>query len=184
MSEPPNLNQASSPSPLAPVAVFEFEFNEAFFIEMFDRYRRTTGSPRLMLVLRVAFTPLLLGCAVLAAVKGRPVIALYVGVFGLVLLFSSKLDEWLLRRGFRKSPFRNEPMRVELADEGLHAAGNVSSASLKWPAFTCVRRFPDGFLLFHGPRLFRWLPMCYLKSGSVEEIDKLLRAKISDYRNA
>lgn len=164
--------------------VFEFTFSEAILIEMFRRYRRCQKLRRyaafLKVVLGFFLIALIAVCVLAKTYLGASVIA----VFFALLVFAQRLDEWMIGRRFRKSPYRDERLKIQLSPEGFAVRGTITSAQLTWAAFTGARRFADGFLLYQGPGVFNWLPFGAIVEGTVDEAEALIRAHISGYERA
>ncbi|MEI7957814.1 MAG: YcxB family protein [Verrucomicrobiota bacterium] len=166
---------------------FEFLFSDEFLVEMFRIYRRSRPWALWWLVLKVVLAVVLLGlmvlliahCAFLPALGAIAVL----GIFFAVLLFAQRIDEWLMVRRFRKSPFRNKRVHIHLSTEGFTSKWDTGETRLDWAVFTSARRFLDGFLLFQGPGVFNWLPFERITFGSITEVDELIRAKIQDFKS-
>lgn len=169
-------------STLPPIE-YNIDFNEDHIVESFRRYKQQRPT-------RFWFMPLKVLCFVgLAALLGLClysrlwVPALAFGAFLMLLAIGPKLDDWLIRRRFRRSPFYGLEVSVCLSERGFASADAKSKVELAWSAFSGVRRFDDGFLAFSGTGLFYWWPDRALKTGTVAEVAELLQRHTSDFNN-
>jgi hypothetical protein len=122
--------------------------------------------------------------SVFAAIYDSTWMALFFIALIVLLLSGHCIDYWILKRRFRKSPYRNEHITITISDGGFHAIGGKSETKLTWEAFTKAAQFRDGFLLFQGPTLFNWLPVSGIVSGTPVEIDQLIRKHIKEHKIA
>ncbi len=163
--------------------VLSIRFTDDFFIEMLERYRRQHRGRGILLAVKIVAVALLLPVAVLVFTLGHTAVAVLFALFAPSMFFAHKISYWRTRRNFLKSPFRNEAVTMELSEEGLHVKSETGDSRLIWAAFTQVTHFSDGFLLFSGPGLIRWLPTYALDGESeIRELEKLLREKIENHR--
>jgi len=169
-------------------AQYRFRFSEDHLLTSFLRYRQQLWWRRSFLglkwVLAVPFAAALSfavygGAKVLAAVFG--------GIFGAILgalLLGWRIDAWLIRRRFRRSPFHNDEITFSISGSGSHVVGRDSDVRIGWSTFTRARRFPDGLLLFQGPGVFNWLPdAAAVELAGVKEAENLVRTYVADYRD-
>jgi hypothetical protein len=175
---------------MMPVA--RFRFTDAFYAEAFQRHQQAfPGTPNLRL-LRGGLA-LLLTLGVIVVVQSgdistvwrlaQPMVVIVLGLLLFFYLFGHRLERWAACRGFRKSPFHDELLRVEFRQDGVHAVGEVASVSASWGTFAKVVHFRDGFLIVEHGGLYRWIPIRYLEDpASLNELETLLRDNIRDHR--
>ena len=161
---------------------YRFLFDETFLIESLRKYRKQHGTRYASLAIKSIAGLLLLALAAFSAWQIDWWLALFFCALVLLMFNGHLIDYWLIRRRFRKSPYRNENMVSILTAEGLHAVSPQSDSRLAWSVFTKARSFSDGVLLFQGPGVFNWLPDTALSDGSRTEVDSLIRARVKDYR--
>ena len=163
---------------------FEFTFSESFLVEMFRQYRRSRKLARYVTLFKVVLGLCLVGviavCLFARTFPGACVISLFLAL----LVFSPRIDEWLVTKRFRKSPYHNERVRIQLSPDGLLVQCTKSTSQLGWTVFTGARRFEEGFLLFQGPGAFNWLPVNSMTEGTLEQAEELIRANVSDYKSS
>ena len=159
------------------------KFTADFLIEAFRRYRRQHRGRRAGLAVKVLGLLIFVPCAVALLCQGHLFLGIFLAFFSVFMFFAHRVDYWRARRAFRKSPFRDEEVAVELSEAGYHTLSPKHEMTLQWSAFTRVSHFRDGFLLFEGPAVFRWLPLSSLEDPSqAAELEALLRAKIPEHR--
>lgn len=178
----PPVNRSRGGQALCDMPIFEFTFSDAFLIEMFRRYRRSKRLAPYATLLKVFLGLCLTGLMVLCVHGKIYGAAPILSVFLVLLIFARRIDEFRMGRRFRKSPYRDERIRIQLSADGFDAKGTKSSAQLSWAVFTGARRLEDGFLLFQGPGVFNWLPLRAITEGTVEEAEELIRTNVSDYK--
>jgi hypothetical protein len=169
-------------------AQYRFRFSEDHLLTSFLRYRQQVWWRRAFLGLKwflaIPFA-LALALAVYAGSKGLA--ALFGGIFGAVLgalLLGWRIDAWLIRKRFRKSPFHNDEIAFAMSESGSHVVGRDSEVRVGWTKFTRARRFEDGLLLFQGPGYFNWLPdAAAVDATTVENAQRLARTHVQDYRD-
>lgn len=93
----------------------------------------------------------------LVSEKAYVLALLFVGL-SLLVIFSYKIDHYVLRRNVRNSPHGNKELIITLSEDGFHAKTEMIDTRLKWDAFTSFMCFDNGFILFQGPRYYDWLP--------------------------
>lgn len=163
-------------------AIFEFDFDQEFFLETFRRRNRASRAAGLRMGGRILVGLGIVGLvALLVSGNGRVELWILLG-FAVLILFSPQFDTWLTIRNYRRSPFQNERLRVCLGEDAYAVTGSISNTKLSWDAFTRVVPFEDGLLLFQGPGLFNWLPYSALTSGTPEEVVALVSSRVSDFR--
>ena len=163
--------------------VASITYDADFYVECLQRYRRQHRERRFLLVLK--------GFAFIICVPGVPVLlwqgeispALLVTVASLLLFFVANIQDWLARRSFQQSPFRDDLVTAEFTELGYHSTSSKVDVKFQWCDFTKVVHFQDGFLLFPGPRMFIWVPVCSIVDPTqVQELERLLAAKVAEHK--
>lgn len=158
-------------------AVYEFRFSEDFLVEALRRLWRHKRQ-RTFAAIRLVASGIMAMFAVLSLGFGQWWLALFFALLILAAYQGRRLDEWLARRRFRKSPYYDDPVRVEVSDDGLWIKGLKSDTRLTWEAFSRAVRFPDGWLLLQGPGVGNWLPDAARRDGeSNESLDELVQRR-------
>lgn len=167
---------------------YRFSYDSDYVLRSSERYRRQRHVYPWFIAVK-AFCGLglaaLLGVVVYGALNtgGNAVplvvIATVLGTFILLLVQGSRIDYFFLKRRLKKSPFYRDDIQVELSDSGVCVSSARSQTALQWSAFTKARRLSDGFLVFVGPTVFFWWPDAALTAGALDEVKRLLEAKIS-----
>ena len=99
------------------------------------------------------------------------------------MFFAHHVDFWIARRSLRKSPYCDEVITVEMTEADMHSRSARHEARLQWSAFTKAVHFPDGFLLFQGPKACNWIPLASLADPSqAVELEAILRSRIAEYQ--
>jgi hypothetical protein len=162
------------------MAEYRLHYTEAFLVESFERYRKQqtrfwwhsfklTGFVGIAVLLSLClYDKLLVPAALLAALL-------------VLLLLGRHLDYWFMRRRFRRSPFYNNNVLVAVYPDGYISRSANGTVELSWRAFTKVRRFKDGFLVFTGPQQFDWWPDAALCRGNLKAVEAIVRSEILDY---
>ena len=164
------------------MATFEFVFSEDFLIEAFRRHRQTKATVRYGRILKLFLGACLVGVMVFLAVAAKTLLGASIVLAVLAaLIFSPYLDEILIRRRFRKSPYWNDKLTVTLSAEGISSRGSKGGTQLTWDAITSGRKFDDGFLLFQGPGVSNWLPAKAMTEGTIREVEDLVGKHVVDW---
>lgn len=163
---------------------FEITFSESFLVEMFRRHRRSRKLALYATLLKGFLGLCLIGLTVMCVLAKTYVGASVICVFLALLVFAYRIDELLLRQRFRKSPYHDERIRIQLSAGGFTANSTKSNVQLGWAAFTGARRLDDGFLLFQGPGVFNWLPINAITEGTADDAEELIRTNVPDYKRA
>lgn len=161
---------------------FDILYSAGYLIESLKRYRLTRWWRQGWRGLEFLLAMALVGCGVFFIRAHFLVPSLIIGGLLGALLLGPPIDNWLIQKNFKKSPYRNDRVHVCLSEKGVIGNGAKSQTRLDWAAFTAARRFADGVLLFQGPNLFSWLPFEQMVSGGISELDELVRANIGDFR--
>ena len=136
-----------------------------------------------MIALKVLMTLPLAALAIFGFLHGPFGLGLFFVGLCFLLLFGHHIDLWLARRSLSKWAFRDETVTINFTDEGFHARSPKQETMLRWSSFTKAVQFRDGFLLFHGPASFHWIPTTSLAAPSdVSALERLLRDKIAEYK--
>jgi hypothetical protein len=161
----------------------EFMFSEEFLHQAVVEHGKIRFARKVMTVVKGLCLVCLLAISALLFFGMRNVGggSLFIG-FSLLLVFSRSIDRHLLRWRFRKSPYWNRRIRVELVEDGVRTSSELGDSTVLWPAFTRVVGLRHGFLLYQGPQVFNWLPLSAFQSApSRDSIAALLRAKAIRY---
>ncbi len=167
-------------------------YNEDHIFSSIEQYRRQRRVYPWFIAVKVACA---LGLAALLAIiiygvvtsigKTGPLV-LIAGVpvfFLLLLVLGSRIDNFFLKRRLKKSPFYGDEIIIDISDSGVAVSTPRSQAALQWSVFTTARRLGAGFLVFTGPTAFDWWPDAALAGGTLNEVERLLRANIADYES-
>ena len=154
---------------------YNITFDDAFIVEMVRRYRQVHKWRSLRLALKWLAGAFLAFAVVSSLVQQWwGVAAMWAVALG-VLVASPRIDYWLAKRRWRKSPSRGEKVHMSLGPGGVHSIGRTHDSQLAWTAFSQAVSLPDGMLLYQGPHLFQWLPDSALIAGTREEVEAILR---------
>lgn len=159
------------------------QFTDDFVVDALRHYRLQHRARCPMMVLKALMTVPLAALAVSGFLYGPFALGLFFVGLCFLLLFGHYIDLWLARRSLRKWAFRDETVAIKFTDEGFHASSPKQDTTLRWSSFTRAVHFRDGFLLFHGPSSFHWIPVSSL-AGSVEVagLEQLLKDKITEHK--
>lgn len=166
-------------------AEYKFLFSEEHVLTACLRYRQQIWWRRPFLTMKWLLVAIFCIPLIIAIHQGIQVLTmLCCAVLGSLLL-GWRIDAWIIRKRFRKSPYHNDNVEFTLSENGAHSVGQSSEVRIAWRNFTKVRRFRDGLLVFQGPHLFHWLPdAAAVDSTALDVAEKLLRAHVRDYRDA
>lgn len=156
---------------------------EDYLVECAQRYRTQSPNRIWVLPLKAIGFLGLAGLTVVGISAKSFSMAAIPGFFLLLLLAGPRFDYWLMKRRFRRSPFRDDVLLVDLSEAGYKSEANSGKAEIPWRTFTKGRRFDDGFLLFIGQSQFHWWPDSALIEGSASDVDKLLRMSEVSFAN-
>jgi hypothetical protein len=163
--------------------IASIQYDSDFYIESLKRYRLQHGGRRFGLVVKFLGIIILTPVAVSLFWQGYYFWGLVITALVILAFISHRIDYWIIRRAFRKSPFRDELVIIEFTESGFHATSPIQDIKLQWPAFTKVVHFPDGFLLFQGPRTVNWIPFSAIPDmQQAQELENLLRAKVGNHQ--
>lgn len=167
-----------SPAPIQ----YRFQFSEDHLLTAFLRCQQQARWWRPLFWIRLGLGAVVGLFVVFLLGRGRFVPAAIFGSIAAALCFFGRLNAWLLRRRFRRSPYHDDPITFSLSEGGAHAVGRDSDIRIGWATFTRARRFEDGLLLFQGPGVCNWLPDSAADAATVTAAQALVRAHIRDYR--
>ena len=167
-------------------------YDEEFVTDAASHYRgRRKVYPWFIVVKALCFlglTALLVVCLVLAvqavgrgASGGVFLVSLVPALFIFLLMLGPRVDYALMRRRLKKSPFYGGEAHICVAESGVSVRTPRSDLSLSWAAFTHVKRLANGFMLFSGPDSWYWWPDSALASGTVGDVERLLRISVPSY---
>jgi len=160
---------------------YRFNANERYFEEAFARYYSQLQIRKFFAAVKWIGIVVLSAAAAMAFIQQKWLGVAFLAAFIAVLLYSQRIDRFVRSRQLRRSPFINEDVDIILTDAGFEATSPSTSLRLAWSAFTSAVRFSDGWLLFSGPRLFRWLPDSSSITGSAGlEFEPLVRKHIAN----
>jgi hypothetical protein len=162
-------------------AEYRFRFGQEFLLTALSKYRRQLWWYAWYRALKLIAGLTLLTLVGVCLYTQAPFPALFLGAFVLLLAFAARLDNWLVHRRFRKSPYYDDDMVVRLSDDGVFLRGRAAETRLEWSIITKARRFADGLLLFQGPHLFNWLPDAASDPASCLEAEALVKDRVRDY---
>src|SRR5438477_12311745 len=103
---------------------------------MLQRYRRQQRARFLHLGTRLLLFTLLEINAVWMLWHEQIVAGLFLAVVGGTMLLAQRVQNWITRWSFRKSPYRDEHLTIELTDEGYRAHSPKQDVRLNWSVFT------------------------------------------------
>ena len=158
-----------------------FKLDDDYLMEAVRKYRRQHWSRCSFLAVKLPASLILAGLAVWAVTRQSWGLAVLFSTLIALLLCAHFLDYCIIRRRFRKSPYRGEYFTVILSADGYHSTGVKSDVRLTWDAFTKACRFNNGFLIFQGPGGYNWLPVSAIVKGSALELEDLVRDHIKNY---
>jgi FlaA1/EpsC-like NDP-sugar epimerase len=163
------------------MAKYEFLFDAAFLLQAARKNWKQARTRYVLPVFKLIVGLILLASVVLTVAEQEYAATVFFAVLLAALSVSRWLDRWLIKRRFRKSPYRNDEVVITLTDEGVHTVDSKSETKWAWSACTKALRCPDGFLLYQGPGVFNWLPDTALIEGAIAEVESLLEANVDDY---
>jgi hypothetical protein len=163
------------------MAEYSFRFTEQHLVTTASRLRQQARSRFWRSPLKLICFIGLGGLFVLCAYNLIVMPSVVFGVFLVLLAAGPRLDYWVMKWRFRSSPFYNSDIHVSVTSKGYVATDTKSRVELAWSAFTKATRFPDGFLVLSGPHLSFWWPDAGLTSGSISEVESLLRGNVAEY---
>lgn len=172
---------------------YQVTYNEGHVLSSVDRYRRQKRVYPWFIITKVVCA---LGLsALLAAIvcgvvstRGQAVplilIAVVISIFLALLLQGPRLDYFFLKRRLQKSSFYGDDTRIGVSDSGVFISTPKSQTVLQWSAFTKATRVSGGFLVFSAPAVLYWWPDEAITTGTVDEVENLVKANIGLYEPA
>lgn len=163
------------------MAEYEYQFTEQHLVASASRYRQQAAARLWLFIFK------LVGIVGAAALLGLCLYSRLVwpsAIFAILIVLLAlgpRIDYWVMKRRFRRSPFYNGDVRVWISSSGVVSSDPQCKVELAWSAFTEAHRFPDGFLVLFGPQQFYWWPDSALRDGSVSEVESLLSGHVVRY---
>lgn len=99
-----------------------------------------------------------------------------------IIVWSSRIDCWLLARRVRKMPLTGETVDVTLDSDGFRSTTPSSEGRVAWHGFYKGVLYSDGLLLLAGPGVFHWLPDAALVQGTAVEVRELVGRHVAVVR--
>lgn len=165
-----------------PSARFVLVADEAYFDEAFVRFRRQLRWRIWMWVATFFLALVVATVAAWSVFQGHAVTATCMILLAVFVVVSPWIDRWLVRRHVRKLPHCGDTLTITLSEQGLHSTAARAEGHLQWSCFTKARRFPDGLMLFQGPRIYHWLPDRSADPDGPQTAEELARAQLADFR--
>lgn len=82
---------------------------------------------------------------------------------------------------YRATVLENALVRVVVDPEGFEVFTASTHTRSRWSVITKARVFPDGLLLFEGPRSYRWFPDSSLTGAGRDAVESLIKPRVADY---
>jgi hypothetical protein len=159
---------------------YHIPFDDAFLVEMLGRHRRTKS--RRMIAVKGFLGCFLVVAAISSLMQGWLGMAAFWAFLVVAMLYSHRIDYWLARRRFLRSPLCGGIVTLTVGPEGVHTVSNFHDSRVAWTAYTSAYMFSDGMLLYQGPGVFQWLPDRLLMSGTRAGAESIVRTRINDVR--
>jgi len=160
------------------MAEYLIHFDDGFLIRSFRRHWALQPSRIAFKVVKACAAVLLAVGCLSSAAQGWAGMAIFWAILIVVLLMSHQVDYWLMRRRFRRSPYRGETVRLSVEPEGVHSVAGTHDARFQWSAYTRAIGLPDGIMLYQGPSVFQWLPDASLVSGNHRDVEQVVRSHV------
>lgn len=162
-----------------------FVFSSDHLIETLTRYRSQRFGRWIWNWLRYAAAFVFLVVAVAALFVPQYGASVFMLTSAVFMFFPHKIDDFLAKRNFRKSPHHNTQQMIQLSDDGLYSKSEVQESTLKWTAFSRAVIFHDGVLIFQGPKMVHWLPdRVFEHERDAIDLRKLVESKLDHKRQA
>ncbi|WP_197138574.1 YcxB family protein [Crateriforma conspicua] len=157
-----------------------FVFSPEHLIETLTRYRSQHLGRRIWRWVRYAAALVFLLVTVVGLFIPQYVASIFMLALAVFMFFPHKVDDFLARRNFHKSPHCNTLQTVRFTDEGLHSSSENQDSTLKWTAFSRAVVFNDGVLIFQGPKMVHWFPDNILdRKGDAESLRNLVESNLT-----
>ena len=152
------LMESENPT-LAPVEA-ELVYTERHLMDSLNRMRSQSSGRRLWTWLR--YVPAsIFGAVAIGALIAQHFLTAIVMISLVVLCFLSKgIDDYLAKRTFKKSAFRDVKYTLKISHEGFDAESEIDQSTVKWSVFSNAVFFNDGILLQHVSKMVTWIPDC------------------------
>ncbi len=173
------------------IATARFIFTQDHFMETLNRIRSQSRLRRAWLWFRyIPVTFFMLGALMIlfaplvsSPIDRAPSFLMSLSMFAFLLALSvlcyvpHKFDDFLLKRQFKKSPFRDAEYEFTISQEGFAAVSDVDKSVTKWPVFSGVVVFDDGLLLCRVGNAANWLPRDAFEDNNYENAIKILSSR-------
>jgi hypothetical protein len=103
---------------------------------------------------------------------------LMVSPFIILLLVSPWLDYALSKRRIKKSRLFNDTIKFSISSEGCKAISSHSNSQYDWHCITNATRLKDGVILFFSKTQLIWLPDSLIKTGSVNQLNDIIKSNV------
>ena len=160
----------------------EFTFDESFLMESHARFKRQRNRRTRVIVPGVIAVVFLMLASIFLIYSGEAGMGITPILFMAVAVSALMYEPWSIKRQMRKSPFNDQKIELKFSEESFEAISPIAKSSLKWRLFTKVAHFSDAVLLFQGPQEFNWIPYDTLIAGSADQLEDLLRRKITEHQ--
>ena len=158
--------------------------DEAYYDVAYDRFRRQHPFRRYADIIKWIGLAVFGACLIAVTIRRVWLPVATLGTFVALIWFSPQIERFLRMRQLRRSPYLNQYAVLTFSDDGMEAQSTLSNSTGSWGNFTRATRFPDGWLLFMGPQLFRWMPDSALVSGATPlDVESLIRNHVDDVRH-
>ncbi|TWT66107.1 YcxB family protein [Allorhodopirellula solitaria] len=154
-------------------------FTADHLLETLSRYRSQHLGRRIWTWFRFAIAIMLLAAALVGLFVPQYIASAVMFAMAVFMFFPHKIDNFFARRNFRRSPYCNTEHTMRFSDQGLESSSDVQESTLKWGAFSQAVIFPDGILIFQGPKMVHWIPDDSLqRSSDAERLRELVTSKL------
>jgi hypothetical protein len=169
--EPPTTDDRRDPPTIIAAAGREVQalipHSDDYLIESITRLRSLSRFRTFALRSRVVLIPFFLVCGVGGAlVTGNfiPMIVLF--FFILPMFFATSIDNYIILRRFRSSPYRNKSSLVTLSADGATHRLDDQTSKVPWHDYGTAHQLPDGVLVLDRNRSTLWIPFRLLVDPS------------------
>jgi hypothetical protein len=167
------------------VIVAQLKISADWLADAYRQQEKIRVARKILTSIKVLCLVMMVALDALLVAKALYIPALVTVSLTLLLIFSRSFDRYVLARRRKSSPFWNKTVRVEMDDDGFRESSDLISSEVRWDAFTRCVALPDGFLLYHGPTIWRWLPFsAFVDNPSPELVREFLKSKVRKYERA
>ncbi len=112
----------------------------------------------------------------------RNVILLVVGI-GLIYFVLRSQSRSGEQRMFQQDPTSNKRLDLRFSEEGVTSrVEGLSETVFQWSGFVRVRRTAKGFLFYHGPYTFLWVPEhAFGSKTDADAVTALVKQRVINY---